>query len=131
MNHATISGNLCKDPDYRTTASGKGLCTFKLAVRRDKDNTDFIPVVVWNRGKYLLADYCHNELRKGKKATANGRIQTRSYDTANGDTRYITEVVADEVEWEKEKQGSGTPNQFKVDEEKQQFEPLDDEQMPF
>lgn len=128
MNIAIISGNVTKDAEYRTTTTGKGVCTFTLAVKRDKDHTDFLPVVVWNRGAYELASYCADGLKKGKRATVHGRIQTRSYETQNGDKRYVTEIIANEVEWEKEKRDQSTAGQTSNHDG---FEPLDDEQCPF
>lgn len=121
MNIAVIGGNLSKDAELRTTQSGKAVCTFTVAVRRDKEITDFIPVVVWNRGEYKLADYC-GSLKKGKRVTVHGKIQTRSYETQSGDKRYVTEIIADGVEWE---------NERRPEEKKKDFEPLDDDQCPF
>ena len=97
MNKAQLIGRLSKDPELRTTALGISVCTFTVAVNRgfgDKKETDFLPVVAWR----ALAENCAKFLAKGKKAGVSGRIQTRSYDTDSG-KRYITEIVADDVEF--------------------------------
>lgn len=101
MNKAIIIGNLTRDPEMRTTNSGVSVCTFTIAVNRRFVNqqgvreADFINVVTWRQ----LADLCGRYLAKGRKAAVIGSIQTRSYDAQDGSKRYITEVVADEVEF--------------------------------
>ena len=101
MNKVILIGNLTKDPELTTTTSGISVCRFTLAVSRRFTNsegereTDFINVVVWRS----LADNCHKFLRKGSKAAVVGNIQTRSYDAQDGSKRYVTEVVAEEVEF--------------------------------
>lgn len=102
MNKAVIIGNLTNEPDMRATSSGISVCTFTVAVNRrvsrdtqGQKETDFIPIVTW-RG---LADNCFKYLHKGSKAAVTGSIQTRSYETQEGSKRYVTEVVADEVEF--------------------------------
>ena len=139
MNKAMIIGNLTRDPELRTTASGINVCTFTVAVTRPfkRDETDFIPVVTW-RG---LADNCAKFLAKGRKVGVCGRIQVRSYDDNNGQRRYVTEIVADDVEFLSPKGEGGAPRTQDVPpppddaglfgDEQSDFEPLDDEQMPF
>lgn len=101
MNKVILIGNLTKDPELTTTTSGISVCRFSLAVSRKFTNsegereTDFINVVVWRN----LAENCHKFLRKGSKAAVVGNIQTRSYDAQDGSKRYVTEVVAEEVEF--------------------------------
>ena len=101
MNKVILIGNLTKDPELTTTTSGISVCRFTIAVSRRFTNsegereTDFINIVVWRN----LADNCHKFLRKGSKAAVVGNIQTRSYDAQDGSKRYVTEVVAEEVEF--------------------------------
>lgn len=102
MNKAVIIGNLTNEPDMRATLSGISVCTFTVAVNRragrdaqGQKETDFIPIVTW-RG---LADNCFKYLHKGSKAAVTGSIQTRSYDVQDGTRRYVTEILADEVEF--------------------------------
>jgi single-strand DNA-binding protein len=141
MNRATIIGNLTKDPELRTTSSGISVCTFTVAVNRgfgDKKETDFLPIVTWRQ----LAENCAKFLAKGRKVGVSGRIQTRSYDAQNGERRYVTEIVADDVEFLSPKgEGGGGSRMTDVPpppddaglfgDEQGDFEPLDDEQMPF
>lgn len=101
MNKAILIGNLTRDPEIRKTASGISACTFTLAVNRRYANqqgvreADFINVVAWRQ----LADLCLQYLEKGSKIGVVGTIQTRSYDARDGGKRYVTEVVAEEVEF--------------------------------
>jgi len=102
MNRAMLVGNLTKDPELKVTAqTGTSVCTFTVAINRRfaKDGatpgTDFIPVVVWRGQAESSAKY----LRKGTKVAVCGSIQTRSYDAKDGTKRYVTEVIADEVQF--------------------------------
>lgn len=110
MNKVVLIGRLTKDPDLRfTPGKGTAVTTFTLAVDRrfskdGQEEADFIPIVVWNKTAESAANY----LVKGKLAGVAGRIQTRSYEAKDGTRRYVTEVVADEVqflEWGDRKQG--------------------------
>ena len=100
MNKAFLVGNLTRDPEFRTVGD-VSVCTFTVAVNRRFANkqgvreADFIPVVTWRQ----LADLCGRYLVKGKKISVVGTIQTRSYDAQDGSKRFVTEVVADEVEF--------------------------------
>jgi len=101
MNKVTMLGNLSKDVDLRTTQSGKAVASFTIAVNRRFKNqagesvTDFFPVNVWGQ----LAEICGKYLSKGKKVAVVGELQTRSYEDKQGVKRYVTEIVADEVEF--------------------------------
>ena len=104
MNKSILIGRLTKDPKVRYTQSGTAVCTFTLAVDRrfaHKDandgqpTADFIPIVTWRK----LAEICGNNLVKGRRISVDGRIQVRSYDVQDGSKRYVTEIVADEVEF--------------------------------
>ena len=101
MNKAILIGNLASDPETRTTQSGVSQCSFRLAVQRRFANAqgvreaDFIPIVCWRQ----TADLCARYLSKGRKVAVEGSIQTRSYDAQDGTKRYVTEVIADNVEF--------------------------------
>ena len=101
MNKAILIGNLTKDPELRNGASGVPVCTFTLAVNRRFTNkqgvreADFINIVTFRQ----TAELCARYLTKGRKAAVIGSIQSRSYDAQDGTKRYVTEVVADEVEF--------------------------------
>ena len=101
MNKVVLIGRLTKDPELRfTPGSGAAVTTLILAV--DKFNTktgqkeaDFIPVVVWGKQAENTANY----MSKGSQMAIGGRIQTRSYEAKDGTKRYVTEVVATEVQF--------------------------------
>lgn len=101
MNKALLIGNLARDPEMRTGASGVPVCTFTLAVNRrftdanGNRQADFINVVAFKK----LAEICSQYLAKGRKCAVVGMIQTRTYDAQDGTKRYVTEVIADEVEF--------------------------------
>ena len=102
MNLAILIGRLTRDPELRYIPStGKAVTTFTLAVERPfttKDGqkqADFFNIVVWGR----IAENCANYLSKGKLAGVKGQIQNRSYDNQNGEKRYVTEIIASEVQF--------------------------------
>ena len=101
MNKAMLIGRLATDPELRTTSGGLSVCQFRLAVNRRFANqqgvreADFIPIVVWRQ----QGENCAKYLSKGSQCAVIGTIQTRSYDAQDGTKRYVTEVVADEVEF--------------------------------
>jgi len=101
MNKVILIGNLTRDPELTTTSGGISLCKFSIAVGRKHENangereTDFFNVIAW-RG---LAENCAKWLMKGKKAAVVGSVQNRSYEAQDGSKRYITEIMADEVEF--------------------------------
>jgi len=101
MNKVILAGRLVRDPEVRYTQTGKAVASFTLAVNRrfsssDAQQTaDFIPIVVWDK----LAEVCGNNLVKGSQVLIEGRIQIRSYDAQDGSKRYVTEVIAHEIEF--------------------------------
>ena len=107
MNKVILIGNLAADPESRTTQSGVQQCTLRLAVQRRFANqqgqreADFFNVVCWRQTAEFAARY----LSKGRKIAVEGSIQNRSYDAQDGSKRYITEIVADQVEFLSSPQG--------------------------
>lgn len=101
MNRVVLIGRLTKDPELRfTPGKGAAVASFTLAVDRmykseGQPEADFIPIVVWGK----IAENTANYVSKGKLVGVSGRIQTRSYEAKDGTRRYITEVVADEVQF--------------------------------
>lgn len=101
MNRCMLIGNLTKDPELRTTGSGVSVSTFSIGVSRRFPNqngereSDFFNIVVWRK----QAENCAKYLRKGSQVCVAGAIQNRSYDDRDGNKRYITEIVADEVQF--------------------------------
>jgi single-strand DNA-binding protein len=103
MNHVVLVGRLTKDPELKYTpgANATAVATFSLAVNRtfkNKDGNyeaDFINIVVWGK----TAENVANNLHKGNQAALEGRIQTRTYEGNDGQKKYVTEVVASEVQF--------------------------------
>ncbi len=98
LNSVVLIGRLTADPDLRYLPNnGSAVATFNLAVARQfkKDETDFIPIVTWQK----QAENCANYLKKGSKCAVQGRIQTRNYENKEGRKVYVTEIVADRVEF--------------------------------
>lgn len=98
MNTVQITGNLAKDPVIRATKTGKPVASLSIAVNRKitKQNGDTLELTDWVNVKAWgnLAEAVGNELTKGSYVFIDGRYATRSYDTPDGQRRYITEVVA-------------------------------------
>lgn len=113
MNTVQILGNLARDPEVRYTQSGKAVATFTVAAsntyidsnNETKEQTAFINCVAWGK----LGESVGN-LRKGNRAFVEGRLQTRSYETADGQKRYVTEVVANFVGTSLMNDDAGTSN---------------------
>lgn len=101
MNKVILIGNLAADPESRTTQSGVQQCTLRLAVQHRFANpsgvreSDFFNVICWRQ----TAEFCQKYLLKGRKIAVEGSLQTRSYDAQDGSKRYVTEVIADNVEF--------------------------------
>lgn len=109
MNKCIFVGNLTRDPESGSTNSGISYCRFSIAVNRTYSNAngereaDFINIVTW-RG---LAENCARYLQKGSKVCVCGQLQTRSFDGQDGNKRYVTEIVADDVEFIGSRQNAG------------------------
>lgn len=112
LNRVILIGRLATDPELRYTQSGVAVTNFRLAVDRPFKNqqgekeTDFFPIIVWRK----QAEACAHNLNKGRLVAVEGRLQTRSYQAKDGSTRWITEIVADNVrflDWAKDGQSEG------------------------
>ena len=112
MNKVVLIGRLTRDPELRYTGNNMAVATFTLAVNRPFTNqqgereADFINIVVWRK----QAENVKNYLSQGSQAAVEGRIQTRSYDDNNGQRRYVTEVIADNVEFIGSRNSSSNSN---------------------
>ncbi|WP_163655404.1 single-stranded DNA-binding protein [Listeria sp. PSOL-1] len=101
MNRVILVGRLTKDPELRYTPSGVAVATFTLAVNRTFTNqqgereADFINCVVWRKPAENVANF----LKKGSLAGVDGRVQTRNYEGQDGKRVYVTEVVAESVQF--------------------------------
>lgn len=137
MNKVFLIGNLTRDPELSTTNSGISLCRFSLAVSRRFANaegereTDFLNIIVWRQ----LAETCHKFLKKGSKVCVLGSIQTRNYEAQDGTKRYLTEIIAEEVEFLNSKpSGETVTNEgeaVKATTPVTKLEPIDDDNLPF
>ncbi|HDU1041926.1 TPA: single-stranded DNA-binding protein [Listeria monocytogenes] len=101
MNRVVLVGRLTKDPELRYTPAGVAVATFTLAVNRPFKNAqgeqeaDFINCVVWRKP----AENAANFLKKGSMAGVDGRVQTRNYEDSDGKRVFVTEVVAETVQF--------------------------------
>ena len=112
MNKVFLIGRLTRDPELRYSGNNLPVATFSIAVNRNFSNqqgereADFINIVVFNK----QAETVKNYLAKGSQIAIDGRIQTRTYDDQNGQKRYVTEVVANNVEFLGSKNSSSNSN---------------------
>ena len=102
LNKTFIGGNLTKDPELRFTSTGTAVCNFDIAVNRKfkqgeewKTDVQYFKIIVWGK----TGENCAKYLGKGKGALVEGRLQNRSYETSNGQKKYITEIVADSIQF--------------------------------
>lgn len=103
VNKVILIGHLGADPDMRYTPSGAGVCELRVATSeswKDKngqrqERTEWHRVVVWGK----TAEICAKYLTKGRQVYVEGRIQTRTYDDKEGVKRYMTEVIANDVQF--------------------------------
>ncbi|MGR9048065.1 single-stranded DNA-binding protein [Halobacillus litoralis] len=112
LNRVVLAGRLTKDPDLRYTPNGVAVANFTIAVNRPFSNNsgdrdaDFINCVVWRRAAENLANF----MSKGSLVGVDGRLQSRSFDNQEGKRVFVTEVVADSVQFLESKgasQGGG------------------------
>ena len=108
MNRVVLVGRLTKDPELRYTPNGVAVATFSLACDRPFSNqqgereTDFVNCVVWRKAAENVANF----LKKGRLAGVDGRIQTRNYEGQDGKRVYVTEVLAESVQFLEPKSSS-------------------------
>lgn len=98
MNSVQLMGNLARDPEVRYTQTGRAVATFTVAAsntyidsatNETKEQTAFVNCVAWGKLGEAVGNY-----RKGNRLFIEGRIQTRSYETQDGQKKYVTEVIA-------------------------------------
>lgn len=144
FNKVILIGNMTADPELKPTASGISLCSFSIAVNRrfakeGEQNVDFINIVAWRN----TADFVTRYFKKGKPILVCGQLQTRSWTDNEGNKRYATEVIADEVSFvgsnetstepknEPSKAESYTPTGYTTNNNAQFEEIPSDEGLPF
>ncbi|MBQ6495202.1 MAG: single-stranded DNA-binding protein [Bacilli bacterium] len=113
MNKAILIGRLTKDPELRYTSSNRAVCQFTVAIDRPFTNqstgqreADFINVVAWDKTAENIGKY----MTKGRLIAVEGRIQTRNYDNNEGKKVYVTEVIANNVQFLESKNSSSNNN---------------------
>ena len=126
MNKVILMGRLARDPDVRTTQSGKSVAQMTLAVDRrrgadGKQDADFLALIAWEK----IADIAATSLHKGSKILVEGRLQSRSYNAQDGSKRYVTEVIVSNLEFceGRKQETSETTGQF--------GNPVSDRDIPF
>jgi len=136
MNKVTLIGRLTKDPELRyTPGNGTAVTTITLAIDRrfskgEKKEADFIPIVIWGKPAESTSQY----MRKGLLMGVAGRIQTRNYDHKDGYKVYVTEVVAEEVqflEWANDKNDNAAYSSGADYGRYEDMTPIDDGDIPF
>jgi len=101
LNKVMVIGNLGADPEMRYTADGAAVTNFRIASSRNytgsdgerKEETEWFSIVAWRK----LAELCSQYLQKGRRVYVEGRLQTRSWEGQDGQKRYTTEVIAEDV----------------------------------
>jgi len=101
LNRAMIIGNLTRDPESRTTATGQNVCNFSVATSSQwtdasgakQERTEYHSIVAWGK----LADICTQYLAKGRKVYVEGRLQTREWEAQDGAKKQRTEIVAENM----------------------------------
>jgi len=101
LNKVQLIGNLTRDPELKHTPAGAAVCTFSIATNRqwkdesggNKDEVEFHRIVTWSK----LAEICGQYLKKGSKVFVEGRIQSRKWQTKEGEDRTTYEIVVNEM----------------------------------
>lgn len=113
MNQVLLTGRFSKDPELHYSKDGIGVSSFHLAVKRSYKNSDgtyeadFIPCVSFRKTAEIIASYCD----KGSLIALSGRLQTRNYENKDGIKIYVTEVVADSIEFLQKKKADAPSKQ--------------------
>lgn len=133
INNVTLVGNMTRDPELRRTVTGKAVTTFTLALNRikpssDGQQVDYISCVVWDKIAESTAQYCS----KGSKVGVKGHLQSRTYDNAQGQKVYVTEVVCEQVDFinTRNQENNNQPQQVENNPFDQGFNIMD-EDLPF
>ena len=134
MNSVVLVGNIARDPELRKTSSGLSTCQLTVVVSRPKNKegvaeADFIPVVTWR----TQAENCAKYLTKGKKVAVQGEIRVRSYEK-DGHKVYVTEVLANNVEFLSPRGQQGSSTNEAAQEEKTDangYVQVSEEELPF
>ena len=142
LNKVMLIGHVGKDPELKYTPGGKAVATFNVATDesyKDKSGnlqarTEWHRIVTWERRAEVMGEY----LKKGQLVYVEGRLQTRSWDDKDGNKRYMTEIVADNVQFlggKKSEAGGASSTAASVPPPAEDFPPpsgaQDEEDLPF
>lgn len=130
MNHATVVGNLTRDPELRHTANGKSVAQFTVADNRRQSATkkvQFIDVVAWDK----LADLVSNYLKKGAQVTVLGHIDIEDWTDKEGNKRRSWKIVAEQVEFPSRPKGDNGNDQPETETEQDASSDSGDDEPPF
>jgi len=124
MNKAFLIGRLVKDPELRYTDNNKSVSNFTIAINRittaGEQKADFINIVSWGN----QAENCKKYLTKGSQVAVEGRINTRTYEEKDGNKKFITEIMAERVQFletKKQEEEKTTPYAFEKNDEFEEF----------
>lgn len=103
INRVFLIGHLARDPEYKNTSSDSAVCSFTLATnetwydkeRTKQERTEWSKIETWGK----LADICHKHLKKGDQAFIEGKLRTRDYVDKKGEKKYVTEIIAANVQF--------------------------------
>lgn len=132
MNKAIIIGNIVREPEYRSTNDGTPVCSFTVAVNRRYKNpngeydADYIGCVAWRNN----ADFVYKHFVKGQAIGVTGTLQTRNFEDKKGIKRYVTELIADEIDFIGRKENKGKKEEA-AEVSLDDFVPADDAELPF
>ena len=129
LNRVTLMGNLAADPEFKETPTGKKVASFAVATNKfwkdkegaKKSSTDFHRIVAWQR----LGEICGEYLKKSSSVYLEGQLRNRNYETKEREKRYITEIIAKDVNiltWKKNKDGNPDPEIEPIDNENDEIE---------
>ena len=130
INRVVMVGRMTRDPELRRTGSGAAVTSFTLALNRnynsaDGQQADYISCVVWNKVAENVAQYCS----KGSLVGVEGRLRSRTYDNAQGQRVYVTEVVCDSVQF-LETRAQRERNQSSINQGMMNQKPMDQYSQP-
>ena len=112
FNKVILIGNLVADPELKVTPNGAKVTRFRIAVGRrfakdGQPKSDFFDIIAWRNTAEFVSKY----FTKGKPILVSGMLQNRTWTDSNGDKRWATEVVADEVTFVESKKDSSQPTE--------------------
>ena len=102
LNHVAIQGRFVRDPELRRTSTGKAVCSFTLACDKLKEGASFIECVAWDKTGEFISNY----FLKGNAIIVEGRLESRSYETKDGQKRTVVEVVVSQAHFCEKKENT-------------------------